>query len=240
MSVSPAKLAIAMLVFFVPCVPFGAPDCLAQGDGSSGSVTSQTTVIEGSSSSSTAEKSVKPEAGGNTSSEFFYERKGMGTPDVQALDGKYKKRLANLAEQVETGAAKGWLTADEAAKFRQELSELQSKAQKTAAAGFAKGEADDLEKSVTLFNQNLYKASNKVSQPTGEVEPIVPSSRRIPGAFPELPGDALPVVPSANPAPAPAVKASAKPAAKPAAKSTTKSGAKPAAKTTAPKKTGKK
>ena len=74
---------------------------------------------------------------------------------------KFKERLSNITQQNATALSKGWITADEKAKFDSEIERLTAVEAKVEGAGFPKADVDDLEKQVTKLNADLSSASNK-------------------------------------------------------------------------------
>lgn len=79
---------------------------------------------------------------------------------------KFKERLNNLIQQNSTALSKGWITADENAKFSAEINRLTSLEAKVEGAGFPKADVDDLEKQVTKLNSDLSTASTKQPKTT--------------------------------------------------------------------------
>ncbi len=97
-----------------------------------------------------------------------------GTPNAASLavitikqySLKFKERLKNLRQQNDTAQSKGWITADEHAKFNAEVDRLTSVEATVEAAGFPKADLDDLEKQVTKLNSDLSTASTKQPKTT--------------------------------------------------------------------------
>jgi hypothetical protein len=87
----------------------------------------------------------------SSSSEIMVEKKGYAF--------KYRQRLHDWSEQINTGLVKGWLTPADAQKMRERLSQLRSLEAAVQAKGYPKPELDDMEKQFTQFNIDLSHAS---------------------------------------------------------------------------------
>jgi hypothetical protein len=74
---------------------------------------------------------------------------------------KYQQRIKDLGEQIQMLESKGLLTKDESAKFMERQSQMSKSEEAVRNGGFPKGPTDDLEKSVTLLNSDVFKASHK-------------------------------------------------------------------------------
>jgi hypothetical protein len=151
-----------------------APAALCQGD-DSGTVTRQTTIIEGTTTGAPVPSS--DTSGGGSSSSEYYSR-GVGFKNANVFNPKYRERLATYAEQVEMGLSKGWLTPEEGAQFKSQLARLNQLEETVRAAGYPKDQLDNLEKEVTRFNMDLTTATNKpvkspVATPAPAVVPVV-------------------------------------------------------------------
>jgi hypothetical protein len=90
-----------------------------------------------------------------------------GRPIVQEIESsslvrpKYRQRLKDLGEQIQLVQNKGFISQDEATKFLERQSRLLSLEAEVRKSGFPKPEADDLEKKITLLNEEVFKASHK-------------------------------------------------------------------------------
>ncbi|MCC7530738.1 MAG: hypothetical protein IT342_19600 [Candidatus Melainabacteria bacterium] len=111
-------------------------------------VVKRTTIIEGTSNTT---------PGGSSS---------VSVTQTKSYSLKFKERLSNLTQQNSTALSKGWITADENAKFSAEISRLTALEAKVEGAGFPKADLDDLEKQVTKLNSDLSTASSKQPKTT--------------------------------------------------------------------------
>jgi TolA-binding protein len=83
------------------------------------------------------------------------------TEEVRLGEPKYRQRIKDLGEQIEMIQGKGFLTKPEADKFMQRIEELRGMEAEARKNGYAKPEADELEKGITLLNEQVFKASHK-------------------------------------------------------------------------------
>ena len=83
------------------------------------------------------------------------------TETVSLNPAKYAQRVKDLGEQIQLVQSKGLITGDEASKFLERQGKLKNMEEETRKAGFPKPQADELEKSITLLNADLFKASHK-------------------------------------------------------------------------------
>ncbi len=104
------------------------------------------------SSTTTIQTSTKP---GSSSSESVEVRKGVKF--------KFRERLHNLHEKIDTAVAKGWITAAQASSFGAEADRLVTATSNAEAAGWPKAQVDTLEKNVTKLNASLATASTTKS-----------------------------------------------------------------------------
>lgn len=74
---------------------------------------------------------------------------------------KFKERLLDLADQVKMAQTKGWITADEAAKFMERQTKLLPVEAEASKKGFPQADVDNLERAITLLNGDLFKAMRK-------------------------------------------------------------------------------
>jgi hypothetical protein len=74
---------------------------------------------------------------------------------------KYRQRIKDLGEQIQMLESKGLLTKDESTKFLERQSQMSKAEEAIRNGGFQKGPTDELEKSVTLLNSDVFKASHK-------------------------------------------------------------------------------
>jgi hypothetical protein len=95
---------------------------------------------------------VRSESGSSSSStELVGEKKGYAL--------KYAERVKNWGEQIDTGVSKGWLTADDASKFRSRLENLRQLNNSVSSKGYPKADLNDMEKQFNQFNIDLSHAS---------------------------------------------------------------------------------
>jgi hypothetical protein len=80
---------------------------------------------------------------------------------IKTAQLKYRQRIKDLGEQIQMLESKGLLTKDESAKFMERQSQLGKSEEVIENGGFQKGPTDELEKSVTLLNSDVFKASHK-------------------------------------------------------------------------------
>ncbi len=92
---------------------------------------------------------------GSSSSESVEVKKGVKF--------KFRERLHNLHEKIDTAVAKGWITAAQASSFGAEADRLVTATSNAEAAGWPKAQVDTLEKSVTKLNASLATASTTKS-----------------------------------------------------------------------------
>lgn len=88
----------------------------------------------------------------------------MGVKSANVYAPKYKQRIKTYTEQIEMGAAKGWLTAEEVERFKKGLGELTTLEAGVEAKGYQKSDVDDLDKQFTKFNMEFTAAANKPAQ----------------------------------------------------------------------------
>jgi hypothetical protein len=93
----------------------------------------------------------RPSAVSNTES---IEEPSLGRP-------KYRQRIKDLGEQIHLVQSKGFISQDEATKFLDRQSKLFSMEAEARNNGFPKPATDDLEKAITLLNEEVFKASHK-------------------------------------------------------------------------------
>lgn len=187
-----ANKTIALGIFLGALVSLAALASVAEDADSQSSVTRRQTIIQ-----STKSESGSGSGASAVSSETSVESSGVrGVAGANKFVPKFRQRLDTYREQIQMGETKGWLTADEVARFRQEHARLEELEDKTRTGGYQKADVDNLEAQITKFNGDLHKASNK------------PAAAAAPPASP-------PAGPTAQPMRAPASKATA---ARPAAK----------------------
>jgi hypothetical protein len=85
----------------------------------------------------------------------------VGVTEKKGYAFKYSERLKNWSEQIDMGVSKGWLTADEAQKFRKRLDGLKALNDSVSAKGYPKADLDDEEKQFTQYNIDLSNAASK-------------------------------------------------------------------------------
>jgi hypothetical protein len=76
---------------------------------------------------------------------------------------EYQQRIKDLGNQVQLLQGKGLLTNDEVSKFTVRLSQLSKVEESVRSGGFQKAPTDELEKSVTQLNGDVFKASHKAN-----------------------------------------------------------------------------
>ncbi len=81
---------------------------------------------------------------------------------------KFQQRLNNLKEQIERGITKGWLTAEQSEKFKQQHEKAAALEADVRTKGYPKDGVDNLEKAVTGLNDSLSQALIKGSTPAPE------------------------------------------------------------------------
>ncbi len=72
---------------------------------------------------------------------------------------KFRERLHDLHNQIDTALAKGWINGSQASGFRSEADALVRKTSSAEASGWPESEVDSLEKAVTKLNAALSTAS---------------------------------------------------------------------------------
>ncbi len=114
-----------------------------------------------------------------------------GPPGVQITEStevgrpKYKQRITDLGDQIRLIQNKGFISQGEADKFLSRQSELTSMEKETREKGFPKPATDDLEKAITLLNEEVFKASHKTNPvKAGQAENEVNDPNLIP-AYPD-------------------------------------------------------
>jgi len=106
----------------------------------------------------------------------------ISVEEVKGFAFKYKERFRNYTEQITLGETKGWLTADQAAKFRSQLEDLKAEEAAAGKNGYPKGDIDRLDKTQTKFNQDLSTAEQTKParvEPT-KTEPAKGESTKVP------------------------------------------------------------
>lgn len=77
---------------------------------------------------------------------------------------KFRERLHNIHEQIDTAVSKGWINSTQAAGFKSEADALVRKTSATEAAGWPEADVDTLEKAVTKLNAALSTASTSTTK----------------------------------------------------------------------------
>ncbi len=72
---------------------------------------------------------------------------------------KFRERLHDLHNQIDTAVAKGWINGSQASGFRSEADALVRETSSAEAAGWPESQVDHLEKAVTKLNASLSTAS---------------------------------------------------------------------------------
>jgi hypothetical protein len=104
---------------------------------------------------------------------------------MRLINPKYQQRVKNLGEQIQMLEGKGLLTKEETAKFMERQSQLSKSEEAARNGGYQKPETDQLEKSITLLNSDVFKASNKHNPiKPGQAEKEVNDPNLIP-AYPD-------------------------------------------------------
>ena len=134
-----------------------APSAIADDD----TLIRRRTVIQQTKKADTDPVKVAP---GTTTTEY---RRGVQFKGANVFDPKYNERISNLDKQISTGLAKGWLTSDQANKFRARLAEIKKLNATLEAQKYPKDRTDTLEKLVTKFNSDLSTATSSSTKPTG-------------------------------------------------------------------------
>jgi hypothetical protein len=73
---------------------------------------------------------------------------------------QFAPRLANMKEQINLGASRGWLSSAELAQLNSEYNRLDTLLRSHEVGGLTGPEIDDLEKQFTLFNQVIASELN--------------------------------------------------------------------------------
>ncbi len=118
----------------------------------SSSSSSNTNSSNSNTTSETINPDIRPQSKSSSSTSFSVTRKFVP---------KFKERLNDLAEQVKMALSKGWINADESAKFMERQTKLLAEEAEANKQGYPKAAVDNLEKEVTLLNGDLFKAMHK-------------------------------------------------------------------------------
>lgn len=94
-------------------------------------------------------------------SETFAQSGVMGIRSANKFVFKYKERFNTYDDQLQMGLSKGWLTEDEANRFKNELSRLRALELAIEKKGYPKEDVGSLDKQVTQFNVDFTRAANK-------------------------------------------------------------------------------
>ncbi|MBS2006103.1 MAG: hypothetical protein JST01_03630 [Cyanobacteria bacterium SZAS TMP-1] len=86
--------------------------------------------------------------------------------DQKGVQFKFKERLSNIQEQIDTGREKGWISAGQAAAFSSERERLLGVTNRVESDGWPKPDVNNLEKDVTAFSATVTTAMSKASMPT--------------------------------------------------------------------------
>jgi len=81
--------------------------------------------------------------------------------EVEQGRPKYRKRIKDLGDQIHLVRDKGFITQEEADKFLNRQTELFAMEADVRKNGFPRPASNDLEKSITLLNEQVFKASHK-------------------------------------------------------------------------------
>jgi hypothetical protein len=98
---------------------------------------------------------------------ILIEQRSSGSPGVQISEStevgrpKYRQRIMDLGDQIRLVQNKGFISEDQATKFLNRQSGLISTEKELREKGFPKPPTDDLEKAITLLNEEVFKASHK-------------------------------------------------------------------------------
>ncbi|MBS1993878.1 MAG: hypothetical protein JSS83_25350 [Cyanobacteria bacterium SZAS LIN-3] len=156
----PKSLSIAAVVILamVPISP-----CLAQEYivGPLPTVESSTTTVIKSTSPSPS-----PGSSSSSSSSEVLEI------DQKGVQFKFKERLSNIQDQIDTGREKGWISAGQAAAFSSERERLLGVTNRVESDGWPKPDVNNLEKDVTAFSATVTTAMSKASVPTSTTTTI--------------------------------------------------------------------
>jgi hypothetical protein len=110
----------------------------------------------------------------------------LGIRNANTFAPNYKKRFNTYDEQLQMGLTKGWLSSDEVARFKLELTRLRELELAVEKKGYPKEELGSLDKQVTQFNIDLTKAANKPQTAPPTAPAATPAST--PSPQPPAPG----------------------------------------------------
>lgn len=105
----------------------------------------------------------------------------------------YEKRINAIKEQVDLGVSKGWISSERAESLKGEASRIMVSVDATGKKDPTQAEADELDRSITKLNSDVYQAMQGSSPaPASTTETTAPSSA------PESPTASSASVPGTN------------------------------------------
>lgn len=195
-------ISFALIAMFLSFSQFAVAE-----DGATSSTVTRRTVVQSSSNTktdtngSTNSGNSGSSSSSSSTSETSEQSGVMGFQKSNKFAPKYKERIETYKSQIELGTTKGWLSADDAEKFKKELARLTELEAAVAAKNYVKPDIDDLDKQFTKFNMEFSNA--------GQKKPAAPAAS---GTAPSTTSS------TAKSTPAPAAKAPAQKKPAPAAK----------------------
>lgn len=77
------------------------------------------------------------------------------------LQPKFKKRISDIADQIDMALSKGFISSDEASGFKQRQLQLLSMDEEYNKKGSAPNLLVEIERTITVLNADMYRAMNK-------------------------------------------------------------------------------
>lgn len=94
---------------------------------------------------------------------------------------RFAQRIKFIGEQIELGQSKGWLTADQVSKFKEDYNRINSAEQSWQGQGCPEAGREPLEKDVTAVHHYLHEAINATYARTS-AEPAAKKTAKTPRA----------------------------------------------------------
>lgn len=85
------------------------------------------------------------------------------TTEVKKFAPKFRQRLKDIKEQINTGVTKGWITQDQADQLKKQHDEVAAFEVEVRSKGYPRKQEDQLEQQVTELNQSVQSAIAKSS-----------------------------------------------------------------------------
>lgn len=168
-------------VYFSLCIALLLCGGAAYSNDDSVTTTTRRTVVQSSSttnsdSAATTNGSDATTSNKSSSSSEVIEQSGvMGFRNSNKFVPKYKERIETYKGQIELGTKNGWLSAENAEKFKAELARLTELEAAVAAKNYVKPDIDDLDKQFTKFNMEFSNAGQAKSPPAVPVSTAKPT-----------------------------------------------------------------